>query len=139
MMEKFFFLNDFYNIMPDEFDFKNYKSQEDFGKTVEGIRYLHSLYLKAVNHPIRREILDIINKEGRISKKELLKTLLENKIISDESMFKYNIDFLIKAFCINVLKEDEIFVLHWCEFKNNMTLAKIKYNPETAKLELKIL
>ncbi len=95
--------------MPDEFDFKNYENPEEFNKSVEGVRYLHDLYLKAVNHPIRREILTIINKEGRISKKELLKTLLESKIISDESMFNYNIDFLIKAFCINVLKEDEIF------------------------------
>ncbi len=96
--------------MPDEFDFKNYESPDEFNKSVEGVRYLHDLYLKAVNHPIRREILNIINKECRISKKELLKTLLENKIISDESMFNYNIDFLIKAFCINLLeREDEIF------------------------------
>ena len=96
--------------MPDEFDFKNYKSLDEFSKTVEGVRYLHDLYLKAVNHPVRREILTIINKEGRISKKELLKTLLESKIISDEFMFNYNIDFLIKAFCINLFeKDDELF------------------------------
>ena len=96
--------------MPDEFDFKNYKSPDDFNKSPEGVRYLHDLYLKAVNHPIRREILTVINKEGQISKKELLKTLLGSKIISDESMFNYNIDFLIKAFCINLLEEeDEIF------------------------------
>jgi len=110
MMQKFFFLNDFYNIMPDEFDFKNYKSIDEFSKSPEGVRYLHDLYLKAVNHPVRREILNIINKKGRISKKELFKTLLESKIISDESMFNYNIDYLIKAFCINLSeKEDEIF------------------------------
>ena len=93
--------------MPDEFDFKNYKSPDEFSKTVEGVRYLHDLYLKAVNHPVRREILTIINKEGRISKKELLKTLIERKVISDESMFNYNIDFLIKAFCINLFKEEK--------------------------------
>ena len=96
--------------MPDEFDFKNYKSLDEFSKTVEGVRYLHDLYLKAVNHPVRREILTIINKEGRILKKELLKKLLERKIISDEFMFNYNIDFLIKAFCINLFeKDDELF------------------------------
>jgi hypothetical protein len=96
--------------MPDEFDFKNYKSPEEFGKTVEGVRYLHDLYLKAVNHPVRREILTIINKKERISKKNLLKTLLDNKIISDEFAFNYNIDFLIKAFCINRIEIDnEIF------------------------------
>ena len=92
--------------MPDEFDFKNYKSPEEFNKTVEGVRYLHDLYLKAVNHPIRREILTIINKKDRISKNNLLKTLLDNKIISDEFAFNYNIDFLIKAFCINRIEID---------------------------------
>jgi len=48
--------------MPNEFDFKNYKSIEEYGKTMEGTKYLHSLYLKAVNHPIRREILSIVSK-----------------------------------------------------------------------------
>jgi len=93
--------------MPDEFDFKNYKSIDEFSKSAEGVRYLHDLYLKAVNHPVRKEILTIINKKGRISKKELIKTLIESKIISDESMFNYNIDFLIKAFCINLFKEEK--------------------------------
>ncbi|MFX0139159.1 MAG: hypothetical protein ACFFDN_36290 [Candidatus Hodarchaeota archaeon] len=98
--------------MPDEFDFKNYKTMEDFSKTVEGTRYLHDLYLKAVNHPVRREILEIVNKLKQISKKNLINKLIENKIIEDESMFNYNIDFLIKAFCIKALKDektDEIF------------------------------
>ena len=96
--------------MPDEFDFRQYKTIEEFSKTIEGVKYLHDLYLKAVNHPIRREILNIINEVGIISKKELLKRLLTEKIISDESMFKYNIDFLIKAFCINQIeKDDNIF------------------------------
>ncbi|MFX1393421.1 MAG: hypothetical protein ACFFAH_07590 [Promethearchaeota archaeon] len=96
--------------MPDEFDFKNYKSLDEFGKTVEGIRYLHDLYLKAVNHPVRREILNIINKEGKIAKKKLVETLLKNNLINDEFSFNYNIDFLIKAFCINrIQKDDEIF------------------------------
>ena len=92
--------------MPDEFDFKNYKSIDEFSKSAEGVRYLHDLYLKAVNNPVRREILNIINKKGRISKKELIKTLIESKIISDESMFNYNIDFLIKAFCLKSTNDD---------------------------------
>ncbi|MFX1418396.1 MAG: hypothetical protein ACFE9N_05690, partial [Promethearchaeota archaeon] len=86
--------------MPDEFDFKNYKSMEEYSKSVEGTRYLHELYLKAVNHPIRREILNIVNIFNRISKKDLLNKLIEDKILDDESLFNYNIDFLIKAFCI---------------------------------------
>ena len=97
----------FYSNMPDEFDFKNYKTMEEFGKTVEGTRYLHDLYLKAVNHPIRREILKIVNNLERISKKDLLKVLIERKILEDEHMFNYNMDFLIKAFCIKSIKNEE--------------------------------
>jgi len=93
--------------MPDEFDFKNYTTMEEFSKTVEGTRYLHELYLKAINNYIRREILEILNEVKQISKKNLLKKLIEDKIIEDDSMFNYHIDFLIKAFCIkSILDED---------------------------------
>ncbi len=92
--------------MPDEFDFKKYKSIEEYSKTIEGTNYLHSLYLRAVNNPIRRKILTVINNEKRISKKDLLNHLLNEKIIEDISMFDYNIDYLIKAFCINSVKSE---------------------------------
>ena len=93
--------------MPDEFDFKNYKSMEEYSKTMEGTKYLHDLYLKAVNHPVRREILEIVNKAKKISKKELLKVLIEKKLIKEENQLVYNIDYLLKAFCINSIKNDE--------------------------------
>ncbi|MHA1491025.1 MAG: hypothetical protein ACTSRI_15425 [Promethearchaeota archaeon] len=96
--------------MPDEFDFKNYKTIEEFDKSLEGTKYLHGVYLKAVNHPIRREILNIINKAHRISKNKLLKTLLDNNIVKDEFVFNYNIDYLIKAFCIqSILDGNELY------------------------------
>jgi len=96
--------------MPDEFEYKDYKSIEDYGKTIEGSNYLHSLYLKAVNHPIRREILNIINKIQKIAKNNLLKELLAKNIVSDESSFNYNIDYLIKAFCVKKIEDgDEIY------------------------------
>ncbi len=91
--------------MPDEFDFKNY-SFEDFGKTIEGNKYLHDIYLKAVNHQIRREILNIVNKEKRILKEDLLNKLLNNNILADENVFNFNIDYLIKAFCINKIEDE---------------------------------
>jgi len=94
--------------MPDESDFKNYESMEDYGKTVEGSKYLHSLYLKAVNHPIRREILILVNKAKKISKENLLKVLKDKDLITDEAAFKYNMDYLIKAFCVKELEEDDI-------------------------------
>ena len=91
--------------MPDEFDFKNYKSLEEFEKSLEGTKYLHSLYLKAVNHPIRREILNIVNKLSRISKNDLYNDLIEKELVNDESSFNYNVDYLIKAFCIKKVEE----------------------------------
>ncbi|MHA2393651.1 MAG: hypothetical protein ACXAEX_17070 [Promethearchaeota archaeon] len=96
--------------MPDESDFKDYKSMEEYGKTVEGTKYLHSLYLKAVNHPIRREILITVNNAKKISKNNLLKTLFDKDIINDEAMFNYNMDYLIKAFCVKKVEDNnEIF------------------------------
>jgi len=96
--------------MPDEFDFKNYKTIEEYSKTIEGTKYLHDLYLKAVNHPIRKEILVIINQEYKISREDLLKILFKNKTINEESIFDYNIEYLIKALCVRKIEEaDEIY------------------------------
>ena len=92
--------------MPDESDFKDYKSIEEFGKSMEGSKYYHDLYLKAVNHPVRREILTLLSGKDGLSKKFLVDHLLEKKLIRDESMFKYNIDYLVKALCIEI-KLDE--------------------------------
>ncbi|MFX0027922.1 MAG: hypothetical protein ACFE8B_01830 [Candidatus Hermodarchaeota archaeon] len=92
--------------MPDESDFKNYKSMEEYSKTVEGTKYLHSLYLKAVNHPIRREILNLVNKAKKISKEDLLQKLLELDLINDEPSLNYNMDYLVKAFCVKKVEED---------------------------------
>lgn len=91
--------------MPDEFNFKNYKSIEDYMQSSEGSKYYHDLYLKAVNHPIRREILKCINDVKRISKNELLKKLIENGTLENESIFDYNMDFLIKALCVEKFEE----------------------------------
>ena len=93
--------------MPNEFDFKNYKSMEEYSQTMEGTKYLHDLYLKAVNHPVRREILEIVNKAKKISKKELLKELIEKNVIKEENQLVYNIDYLLKAFCIKSIEDDE--------------------------------
>ena len=97
--------------MPDEFDFHKYKSIEEYSKTLEGTKYLHDLYLRAVNHPVRRKLLEIINKSNKISKKELLNVLVEKNLIKDENQLIYNIDYLIKAFCINSIEDEngEIF------------------------------
>jgi hypothetical protein len=96
--------------MPNEFNNTNYskfKSIEDYGKTLEGSKYYHDLYLKAVNHPIRREILEIIRRSTRISGSHLYEELKRKKILEDPSILMYNIDFLIKALCIERIQEEK--------------------------------
>lgn len=92
--------------MPDESDFKNYKSLEEYMETPEGSKYYHDLLMRAVNHPIRREILNIVNASKRISNQELLLKLKSDDILDNENVFNYNLDYLIKALCINVIKDE---------------------------------
>ena len=93
--------------MPDNSDFRFYKTIDEYGKTLEGNKYYHDVYLKAVNHPIRREILNIVNKKNKISRSELVSILLEKKVIDNESSFNYNMDYLTKALCVNITKDEK--------------------------------
>ena len=92
--------------MPDESDFKDYKSLEEYMETLEGSKYYHGLFMRAVNNPIRREILKIVNESKRISKSELFSKLKSENILDDENVFNYNLDYLIKALCINVINNE---------------------------------
>lgn len=92
--------------MPDEFDFKKYKNFEEFANSVEGYRYIHDVYLKAVNHPVRREILKIINRRGKATEEFLFKYLKKSEAIKDLNILKYNLDYLIKAFCIEKIEKE---------------------------------
>ena len=86
--------------MPDEKE-KN----DNEGQTID-----HGQYLKAVNHPVRRVILEIVNEAKKISHKNLLNILLEKETIKEEFVFNYNVDYLIKSFCIKKVEENaEIF------------------------------
>ena len=67
----------------------------------------HATHLKAVNHPIRREMLRYVNEVEIISKEELVKKLKENSILDKEDVFNYNMDFLIQALCVEKFKESE--------------------------------
>ncbi|MHA1689647.1 MAG: hypothetical protein ACTSUN_09980 [Promethearchaeota archaeon] len=93
--------------MSDEFEFRNYKNIEEYLKTVEGSRYYHGLYLKAVNHPIRRKILEKMNEVKSISRGDLFTYIKQNDIEIDENTFQYNLDFLVKALCIKEKKEND--------------------------------
>lgn len=90
----------------DEDPRQRYDSIEDYLKTVEDSKYYHSLYLKAVNHPIRREILTVINRAQKISEKKLLSILRKLEVLDSLDVFHYNIDFLIKALCVKKSEEE---------------------------------
>ena len=66
----------------------------------------HAQHLKAVNHPIRREMLNFINEVEQISEVELLYKLKTNNILDDANMFKYNMDFLTQALCVEKVDDD---------------------------------
>ena len=93
--------------MPDSSDFRDFKTIEEYSKTIEGNRYYHSLFLKAVNHPVRKEILRIINERKMISKVDLITILLKENIIKDQASFNYNMDYLIKALCVKIIKNKD--------------------------------
>jgi hypothetical protein len=66
----------------------------------------HAQHLKAVNHPIRREILKRVNDASVISKENLLRDLINSKIVEKEDVFNYNMEFLIQAQCVKKLVEN---------------------------------
>ena len=76
----------------------------------EDITIDHGQYLKAVNHPVRRVILEIVNEAKKISHVNLLNALLEKGTIKDEFALNYNIDYLTKAYCLKRVEENaEVF------------------------------
>lgn len=90
--------------MPDKL--RDYETVEEACETLDGSREYHALYLKAVNHPIRKEILNIINK-SKISRSKLFEILSEKKLLTEYSILDYHIDFLLKALCIEKELVDE--------------------------------
>ena len=104
--------------MPDERDFKDYRSIEEFSKTLEGSKYYHSLYMKAVSHPIRKRILQIIYSQKAVTYPKLLSILTKEGTISEEAVLKYNIDYLLKALCIKAIfdndSKEKYFVITQC-------------------------
>ncbi|MFX0059111.1 MAG: hypothetical protein ACFE85_05240 [Candidatus Hodarchaeota archaeon] len=65
----------------------------------------HAQHLKAVNHPIRREILNLVNNVNKISKDDLLENLKSNNILEKEDVFTYNMDYLIQALCVKKIED----------------------------------
>ncbi|MFX0070640.1 MAG: hypothetical protein ACFFAO_06075, partial [Candidatus Hermodarchaeota archaeon] len=89
-----------------ESEFKEYTSLEEYMKTLEGSTYYHGLLLRAVNHPIRKEILKIVNELKKISHTELFRKLKNKGILEDQNILSYNLDYLIKAICIKIIRDE---------------------------------
>ncbi len=66
----------------------------------------HAFYLKAVNNPIRKKLLRILNEVEKTSQEDLLEKLKANNILDKEDVFKYHIDYLIQADCVKKIEED---------------------------------
>ena len=60
----------------------------------------HSQHLKAVNNPVRKEILKIINSVEKISAEELMDALNKEDVLNDPNLFDYHSSFLIQALCM---------------------------------------
>ncbi|MFX1237981.1 MAG: hypothetical protein ACFFAS_16090 [Promethearchaeota archaeon] len=60
----------------------------------------HAQHLKAVNNPIRKEMLKRVNSVGQISEEELLSALKNEGVITDANTFAYHASFLTQSLCM---------------------------------------
>jgi DNA-binding transcriptional ArsR family regulator len=68
-------------------------------------RLAHDVYLRAVNNPVRRRILEIIA-TGPCSVCRLGERLIREEIIHEPGSLKYHLDYLKKAKCIELHQDD---------------------------------
>ena len=66
----------------------------------------HAQHLKAVNHPIRREMLRAVFEAETIKEEDLLKKLIADGIIEDKNLFDYHITFLTQALCVEKVEKE---------------------------------
>ncbi len=66
----------------------------------------HAQHIKAVNHPIRREMLKLLDENEDILEDILINQLIENKTLESENIFKYHMDFLLQTFCVEKIEDN---------------------------------
>ncbi len=66
----------------------------------------HAQHLKAVNNPIRKEMLKRVNTVSKISETELLNGLIKEGMLNDENTFQYHASFLTQALCMEKVEID---------------------------------
>ncbi len=67
-------------------------------------RLEHDVYLKAVNNPVRRRLLEIVSKNP-CSTVAVTKQLVGDGLLQDEGALKYHLDVLVKAKCITLERD----------------------------------
>ena len=71
----------------------------------------HGTLLKAVNHPIRKAMLKIVNDASKISRADLISKLMEDEVLDKEELFDYNMNYLLQVECIKKLDTEEYEIL----------------------------
>ncbi|MHA1915320.1 MAG: hypothetical protein ACW986_05800 [Promethearchaeota archaeon] len=66
----------------------------------------HAKHLKAVNHPIRREILRFVNETDKILEHSLITKLKDNGTLDSKDLFNYHMDFLLQTFCVEKIQDE---------------------------------
>ncbi|MBN1801990.1 MAG: hypothetical protein JW891_10815 [Candidatus Lokiarchaeota archaeon] len=70
----------------------------------------HAQHLKAVNNPIRKEMLKRVNAVNQILEVDLLNGLKKDDILNDENTFQYHASFLTQALCMEKVEtEGEVY------------------------------
>ncbi|MEX2682221.1 MAG: winged helix-turn-helix domain-containing protein [Candidatus Sigynarchaeota archaeon] len=69
-------------------------------------RIEHDIYLKAVNHPTRRRLLELVAKAPLAPETAALK-LVEEGLLQNDGQLKYHLDMLVKARCIEIERDPQ--------------------------------
>jgi hypothetical protein len=60
-----------------------------------------------VNHPIRREILKLVNDNEEILENLLIDKLKANDTLDSEDVFNYHMDFLLQSLCVEKISDED--------------------------------
>jgi DNA-binding transcriptional ArsR family regulator len=83
------------------------KDSKTVGKSIDETREYHTRYLRAINNPLRREILRALKKEGATIED------LESRTGLDNEALKWHLSLLEHGFCVekNIKKGKLIYQL----------------------------
>lgn len=88
--------------MNNDFDEDNDDSLPGEPTELEKVRDFHGLYLRAVNNPVRRKILELLSAGGKTTVVSLQEKLESEGLCSAGSPITFHLSFLEKAECITL-------------------------------------